>query len=145
MPRFISSVFTATWLLFVASQTGAGGQEASAASGWVQLPSDGETSARAFVVVKNPTMYDVYVVSAASGVSGKVEIRDAVGDDAKTVGEITVPAYGTLRMKADGVHLRLVDLERPLEEGETVRLTLTTDGSVKLLVRAVVRKTAPSP
>ncbi len=32
-----------------------------------------------------------------------------------------------------------MDLERPLKEGETVRLTFTTDGAVKLRVRAPVR------
>ena len=52
-----------------------------ASEGWVQLPADGETSASAFVVVRNPGMYDVYLVSGSSEVAAKVELRQG-GDGA---------------------------------------------------------------
>ena len=68
-----------------------------------------------------------------------MELRQTVEGTAKNLREITVPAYGSLKMKAGGVHLQLVGLERPLKEGETIRLTLTTDGAVKLRVQASVR------
>ena len=119
---------------------GAQGQEATASDGWVQLPAAGETTASAFAVVRNPTMYDVYLVSAASDVAGKVEFRKNGDGEAKAVTELTVPAYEKLTMGPDGVHLLLVDLKRPLQEDESVPLTLTTDGSVELRIQAVVRK-----
>ena len=77
-------------------------------------------------------MYDVYLVSAASDVAGKVEFRKTGDGEAKAVPELTVPAYGKLTMGPDGVHLLLVELKRPLQEDESVPLTLTTDGNVKL-------------
>jgi len=111
-------------------------QDVSVADAFIQLPEAESTSARAVVVVKNPTMYDVYLISAVSSdVAGKIEFRRG----GETVKEISVAAYGSLKMKPDGVHLRLVDLKRPLELDEKIRLTLTTDGGVKLRVQAVVR------
>ena len=111
-------------------------QELSASDGKVELPAEGETTARAFGKIANPTMYDVYVVSASTSVAGKVEMRR--GDEDAALREITVPAYGAVSMAADGMHLRLVDLKRPLEAGESVTLSLKTDGNVTLKLTAVV-------
>ena len=132
-------VFVVAWMFLAAVAVNAGGQEITVPEGWIELPADGATTASVFVVVKNPTMYDVYLVSAVSEVAEKVELRQTVEGTAKNLREITVPAYGSLKMKAGGVHLQLVGLERPLKEGETIRLTLTTDGAVKLRVQASVR------
>ena len=85
-------------------------------------------------------MYDIYLVSAVSDVAGKVEFRKSGDGEAKAVAELTVPAYGKLTLRPEGVHLLLVDLKRPLQEDESVPLTLTTDGNVKLRIQAVVRK-----
>ena len=115
----------------------------SASDGKVKLPAAGETQAMAFVTVENPTMYAIYVTSAASDAAGKVELRDAGQDGAarlKAVEFITVPAYGRVDMGANGVHLLLRDLKRPLKEGDAVALTLTTDVDVTLKLQAVVRK-----
>ena len=142
MHRIVVGVFaigvgvTMTLLAGIRTQ----GQEATASDGWVQLPAAGDTTASAFVVVRNPTMYDLYLVSATSEVAGKVEFRKTGDGEAKPVSELTVPAYGKLTMGPDGVHLLLVDLKRPLQENESVPLTLTTDGSVALRIQAVVRK-----
>ena len=129
----------ATAVLLTASVS-RGGQEPSASDGWVEAPAAEETSASAFAVVRNPTMYDIYLVSAASEIAGKVELRETSGGEAKPVPELTVPAYGKLTMGPDGAHLVLVDLKRPLEADESVPLTITTDGGVKLRVEATVRK-----
>lgn len=143
MGRMRSRVFatalgiSATLLMGVHVSTGA--QEPAASDGWVKLPAEGETSAGAFAVVRNPTMYDIYLVSAVSEVAGKIEFRETSGGDAKPMPELTVPAYGKLTMTPDGAHLLLVDLKHPLKKDEAVPLTITTDGGAKLSVNAVVR------
>lgn len=109
----------------------------SASKGWVKLPTVGETTAAAFAVVNNPTMYDVYLVSATTDVAEKVEFRQTPDQSLK---ELTVPAYGAVAMGADGVHLLLTDLKRPLEENEHVSLTLETSDGITMTVSAVVRK-----
>ena len=68
-------------------------------SGWVKAPAAGETTAAAFVDVDNPTMYDVYLMSAVTDVAGKVEFRDKSqkGDPQGQVRKtVTVPAYGSI-------------------------------------------------
>jgi len=135
MDRKTMTLFVTVSLLF-AAHVGTQEQEATASDGWIALPGDGETSASAYAVVRNPSMYDAYLVSASSEVAEKVEFRDASGD---TVRELTVPAYGKLSMEPGEVHMLLVDLKRPLEEGEKVSLTITTDSSIKLGLEAVVR------
>jgi copper(I)-binding protein len=123
--------------LLVTGSVSAQGQSPKITEGWVALPSGGETSASAFGVIQNPTMYDVYLVSAASEVAGKVEFREGDSDESK---EPVVPAYGKLTLKPEGAHIVLMELKHPLEEGESVPITITTDSSLKLRFKAVVRK-----
>ena len=119
------------------------GKRVTASGGRVKLPAAGETQAMAFVAIENPTMYEIYVVSATADAAGKVELRDGgqSGDARlKPVAFISVPAYESIDMKPDSVHLMLVDLKRPLKEGDKVTLTLTTDNAGTLEVPAIVRK-----
>lgn len=131
---------TLAMTLMAGAHVSAQGPEVTASEAWVELPAAGETTASAFAIVRNPTMYDIYLVSAVSDVAGKVEFRKPSDGEAKAVAELTVPAYGKLTLRPEGVHLLLVDLKRPLQEDESVPLTLTTDGNVKLRIQAVVRK-----
>ncbi len=108
----------------------------SADEGWVKLPAAGSTTAEAFVSVSNPTMYDIYLLSATTDVADKVEFRATAN---KVVAEVTVPAYGALGMDSDGMHMLLTDLTRPLEEDERISITIKTDGE-PITVLAVVRK-----
>lgn len=110
--------------------------EVSAPDGWIQLPASGSTTADAFVVVKNPTMYDVYLVSATSDAAETIEFYSTEKDIAK---ELTVPAYGSIGMSAEGVHLRLTGLTRALAADEHVTLTIETDGGITMTVSAIVR------
>lgn len=139
MGRIINRALGVVAPLLLLAGLSLGGQEPTAAEGWVRLPAEGEARAAAFVVVKNPTMYDVYLVSAVSEIAGEIEFRETSGGEAQAVPELTVPAYGKLTMGPDGAHLLLVDLKRPLEADESIPLTVTTDGGVKLTLKAVVR------
>jgi len=114
----------------------------SAVSAWIAAPAAGATGASAYVELNNPTMYDVYIVSAeAEGVAATVEFRAglAPGGTPAPVPEFAVPAYGSVAAAASSPHLRLVGLTRPLALGDTVALVLKTDGGVTLTVSASVR------
>jgi copper(I)-binding protein len=135
----MAGVFVAAALITAGAQP----RRVAASSGWVKLPAAGETGAMAFVAIENPTMYGIYVVSATADAAGKVELRDGgqSGDARlKPVEFISVPAYESIDMKPDSVHLMLLDLKRPLKEGDKVALTLATDNAGTLEVPAVVRK-----
>lgn len=110
------------------------------------MPRDGETETAAFVNIENPTMYDVYITAATTDAAGRVELRDDSrgGDAGRTpLKFVTVPAHDWAYMDAKGIHLQLLDLKRPLKDGDTVVLTLTGDGGVSLRVSCVVKAAVP--
>lgn len=123
-------------LLIVVSAILSAAQPAvSASDGWVAAPAAGATTAAAYVTIQNPTMYDVYVVSATAEVAGKIELRD--GD--QPAKELTVPSFGSLELKSGEASMLLMELKRPLKTGETIELTLRTDGGISLKIAAVVK------
>jgi periplasmic copper chaperone A len=132
---------TRQWLAVVTvvlASAAAAGQDkgVKASNGWVKAPAPGATQAVAFVTIENPGMYEVNVTSASADAAGKVELRDG----GQSVTFINVPAYGRLDMSASGAHLLLLDMKRPIQEGDAVTLTLSTDSDITLTVAARVRK-----
>ena len=93
------------------------------------------TTASVYLTINNPTMYDIYVTSATSDAAGKVEIYS--GD--KAAQDLTVSSYGSLELKAGGMFLRLSDLKRVLKAGESITVTMMTDGGVTIVATAVVK------
>lgn len=114
----------------------------SAVSAWVAAPAAGATTTSAYVEISNPTMYEIYITGASSDAAPKVELRAGAsgGAEPAVVPEFPVPAYGGTQAAAAAPHLRLVGLSRPLAPGDTVQLTLTTDGGATLKVAAPVRQ-----
>lgn len=108
-------------------------QTAPAASNATVVPSG--ATASVYLDINNPTMYDIYVMSATSDVAGKVELYSAD----KPVDNLTVAAYGSLTLKAGGMFLRLSDLKRELKAGESITVTLVTDGGVTIVATAAVK------
>ena len=137
MNRIHAMGLALTLVLGGVSQAGQAGVSASAA--WVQGPAEAGATASAFVVIENPTMYEVYVVSvAAAATAGAAEIVRGA-DGAAAVPELAVPAYGQVELKPGDLHIRLKDLKQPLKAGDEVELTLTTDGGVTVTVSATVK------
>lgn len=93
------------------------------------------TTASVYLTIDNPTMYDIYVTSATSDAAGKVELYS--GD--KAAPHLTVSSYGWLELKAGGMFLRLSDLPRALQAGESITVTLMTDGGVTMVAVAAVK------
>jgi copper(I)-binding protein len=114
----------------------------SASEGWIKVSAaDADAAAAtAFAIIDNPTMYDVYLVSASSEIAAEISFADAApaGRNAP-VKEVAAPAYGKVELKPDGVHLVLKGLKRRLAAGESVPLTLVTDAGVAISVAAIVK------
>jgi hypothetical protein len=113
----------------------------SASEAWIKLPPGGETTAMAYAVVDNPTMYDVYLVSASSELASEIAFADAstaVGKE--PVKEVTAPAYGKVELTPGGLHLVLKGLKRPLKAGEIVPIVMTTDGGAAIPLAAIVKE-----
>lgn len=118
----------------------ADGQMPEAADAWLVAPGPGETTAVVSVTLRNPTMYEVFVVGVRTDAARTARLeRRGAGGAAETVSEVPLAAYGSASLSADGVHVRLTDLTRPLAPGDTVPLVFTTDGGATFRVAATVR------
>jgi copper(I)-binding protein len=107
-------------------------KDPTAADAWAQL-SGGVVAV--YATVSNPTMYDVYIVSAKSDAAAKIELRN--GEMAVT--SITVPAYGSAELKPGAMFVRLSELKGQVRAGDEVKLTLETDGGIAIPLAAVVK------
>ena len=92
-------------------------------------------SVAVYATITNPTMYDVFVMSASSDQAGKAELREGE----KTLPNITVPSYGSIELKSGGMVVLLSDVKGELKPGDTVKLTLTTDGGIAIPIAAVLK------
>ena len=108
-------------------------KDPTASDAWASAPANG--SIAVFATINNPTMYDVYLVSGKSDAAGKVELISAD----KPVTTITVPSYGSAELKAGAMFVRLSDLKGDVKAGETINVTLTTDGGIAIPLAAVVK------
>ena len=95
-----------------------------------------------YATLNNPSMYDVYVQSGTSD-AGKVVLRE--GDPATPLGagkptsNIAIPSFGSVELKAGGPFVLISDLKNPAKAGDTIKLSLTTDGGVAIAITAVVK------
>ena len=106
---------------------------------WLKV-SEGSKEAVGVVTVDNGTMYDVYIVGVETEVAGFAELRQAVrGEKPATLKEATVPSFGQLEMSAEGIHIYLSELKRPLKTGETIDLALLLDNGQPLIAAATVK------
>lgn len=105
-------------------------------------PAAGAT-ARAYLVVENGTMYEVYLVAASSEAAAKVELMRTAADKSDSAptpaAEIAVPAFDRLEMSPDSTFLQLTGLKQPLKSGESVTIVLTTDAGETLTAAATVQ------
>ena len=88
-----------------------------------------------YAIVNNPSMYDVYIVSAKSDTAAKIELLNGE----KPVTSITVPAYGSAELKPGAMFVRLSELKGEPKAGDEVTLTLETDGGFAIPLAAVVK------
>jgi copper(I)-binding protein len=84
--------------------------------------------------LSNPTMYDAYVQSGTSD-AGKVELREGE----KSTSNITIPSFGSVELKAGGPFVLVSDLKSQLKVGDTIKLTLQTDGGVAIAIAATIK------
>ena len=128
-------------LMFLAMPAGA---QVSVEQPWTRATPPGAKVGAGFMQLRNAGAAE-RVVGAFSPLAGRVEMHVTTreGDVMKMreVKSFEVPAGGSFELKPGGAHLMLVDLKRPLKEGERVPLTLKlqTSGELKaeLMVEAL--------
>lgn len=98
----------------------------------------------AYFQLENDTSQPLILVSGASPLSERVEIHNHVQENGVMkmvhVPSITVAAGETLTLQPGGYHLMLFGLKKPLKEGQTVPVTLTTQSGFTIAIEAKVTK-----
>jgi copper(I)-binding protein len=107
-------------------------KDPTASGTWAQVSGD---TAIVYGTIANPTMYDVYIVSGTSDAASKTELLEG----GKVVTSLTVAAYGSLELTADGPRVRLSGLKSQLQAGDELKLTLETDGGVSIEIAAIIK------
>jgi copper(I)-binding protein len=95
-----------------------------------------------YATLNNPAMYDAYVQSGTSD-AGNVELRD--GDPSAPLGagkptsNILIPSFGAVELKAGGPYVLITGVKGQPKAGDTIKVTLNTDGGAALAIAAVVK------
>jgi copper(I)-binding protein len=96
------------------------------------------TTSAVFATIENTGDKDRVIVEAASQASSVVELHDVIMDGdvmkMRQVKSITVPANGQTILKPGSLHIMLLDVDKPMKEGETINVELTfANGEVQVL------------
>lgn len=110
---------------------------------WVREVPPTSTMSAAFMTIKNTGKEEDSLVGAETKVSKYVELHQTVkeGEVMKMVkvDRIRVPAGSSVRLEPSGLHIMLIDLQKPLKAGEKVELVLHFEKSGKVKVVAPVK------
>ncbi|MBB5272412.1 copper chaperone PCu(A)C [Quisquiliibacterium transsilvanicum] len=117
---------------------------------WVRGTVAQQKASGAFMLLQSATA--ARLVSAASPVAGVVELHEMrMEGDVMRMRALTgldLPAGSTVELKPGGYHVMLMDLKKPLQEGDMVPLTLTVedkDGKRSTLVVQAPVKALAAP
>lgn len=98
--------------------------------------------AAAYLVIRNHQAESDRVIGASSEVAGVVELhesrRDGQSMSMVQVDAIEIPANGEAALQVGGYHLMLFELNRPLQEGDRIPITLLMERAGAVEITAVV-------
>jgi periplasmic copper chaperone A len=97
---------------------------------WSRATPGGAKVAAGYLVIENSADTPDRLVSATTEIAGRTEIHQMSMTDGMmkmrhVTDGVTVPAHGSVALEPSSYHLMLLDLKRPLKEGETFAGTLT--------------------
>ena len=117
---------------------------------WIRATTPGAKVAAGYMTIRNKSAQPERLVGGSSPVAARVETHIHIKDgDVVRMREVKgydIPANGVFELKPSGAHLMLVDVKRPLKEGEKVPLLLKFENSGEVKVDFAVRPlAAPAP
>lgn len=97
---------------------------------WIRATAPGQTVAGGYMKLKSGK--SSALVGVNTTLTARAEIHEMSMDGGvmkmRAVPKIDLPAGKTVELKPGGYHLMLMNLERPLRDGETVPITLVFEG-----------------
>lgn len=111
---------------------------------YARVSRPGAPNGAAFMSILNDGNEPVQLVAAESDVAARVELHthidagEGVMKMRKVEGGFAIPAGGSHELARGGDHVMFMGLERTLETGDTITVTLTFEGADPLTVDIVV-------
>ena len=110
---------------------------------FVRLMPPTQPNTGAFMVLENTGKQDLALVRAESEVSRVVEVHDHIMDGGvmrmREIEKIDIPAGQRTELKPGGLHVMLIGLHQPLQEGQMVPITLIFNDGSRQAISAPVR------
>lgn len=113
---------------------------------WVVVPPTPDTTA-AFGTLHNNGSTEVRLVGVDTDVAAMVQVHETITEGnvahmQEVAGGLAIPAGGTVQLKPGGYHVMLMQLTRPVAEGDSVDLTFRFSDGSTVKVTAPVRARA---
>lgn len=109
---------------------------------WARASVGTERPSAAYMTVRNTGDQPDRLLRVETPVAARAEVHAMVEEDdvmkMRPAGDLEIPPGGEVRLEPGGLHLMLMQLERPLEEGATVPLTLVFERAGEVTVDAPV-------
>jgi periplasmic copper chaperone A len=116
---------------------------------WIRATAPGQKTAAGYMIMRNKSAQPERLVGGSSQAAAKLETHVSIKDgDIMRMREVKgydIPAKGSFELKPNGSHLMLVDLKRPLKEGDKVPVVLKFEKSGEVKVEFEVRPLVSSP
>src|SRR4051812_6057611 len=127
---------------------GSAWSQVDVSNAWIRATAPGQKTAAGYMVIRNKSAQPERLVGGSSEAAAKVGTHVSTKDGEimrmREVKGYDIPAKGSFELKPNGAHLMLVDLKKPLKEGEKVPVVLKFDKSGELKVDFEVRPLAAS-
>lgn len=107
---------------------------------WVRAVPPTSKMSAAYMVIENKGKEADKLISASNNVSEITELHKTENGKMRKVEFIEVPANGKVELKPGGLHIMLINLKKPIKEGEEVELTLKFEKSGEVKVKAPVKR-----
>lgn len=116
---------------------------------YVRLAPPGAMATAAFMVLKNGGSKDVKLIKADNSASKITELHTHINEGGvmkmRQVPAIEIKARGETALQPSGLHVMMIDLKRPMKEGDKVAITLGFDDGSSKSIEAPVRMPMPMP
>ena len=119
---------------------------------WARASAGAGRPTAAYVTIRNTGARPDRLIAVATPAAGHAEIHAMAHEGGvmkmRPAGPLEIPAGGAVELAPGGLHIMLMALEAPLEEGGTLPLTLTFEAAGKVTVEAsiaAVGAAAPPP
>lgn len=130
---------------------GAASAEVTVTDAWIRGTVPGQRATGAFMQLRSTTNATLVGVTTPAAKAAEIHmmVNDAGVMKMRAIASLALPAGKTVEMGPGGYHVMLLDLAKPMKEGETVPVTLTfteADGRTTTQeVRATVRALTAGP